>query len=80
MKRIMMFSMLISIAVSSSSYGAEPAVLTLDHGDNTVVLSMKNDWDRDISGVTVAVDGEAVPDWLSVTVPGTDFDMPAGPY
>jgi len=40
-------------------------VLTLDEGENTVALSIVNNWNNDLADVTVEVDRDKLPNWLS---------------
>ena len=41
------------------------SVLALDEGENTIALSIVNNWNNDLSEVTVEVDRDKLPSWMS---------------
>lgn len=64
---------LLCFALPSITKTEEVPTLTLLSGENEVTLSIKNGWNRDISGVTISP-SETLPSWL--TVRNVDLPLP----
>jgi len=59
-----MFSLFLLFFLTNAHAGELP-VLTLDEGENTIALSIVNNWNNDLADVTVEVDRGKLPSWLS---------------
>ena len=50
---------------TAQSFAGELPVITLNEGKNTIALSIVNNWNNDLADVTVEVDSDKLPFWLS---------------
>jgi len=53
------------LLAAANAHAGELPVLTLDEGENTIALSIVNNWNNDLADVTVEVDRDNLPSWLS---------------
>ncbi len=66
MKNTRFISVCVCLIISyACAFAAELPVLTLDEGENTIPLSIVNNWNNDLAEVTVEVDPGKLYTWLT---------------
>ena len=63
---------------TAQSFAGELPVLTLDEGENTIALSIVNNWNNDLSKVTIEVDRDNLPSWLTFQGNPQSVDVRSG--
>ena len=66
------------LMTASQSFADELPVLTLDEGENTIALSIVNMWNNDLADVTVEVERDNLPAWLTFQGTSQAVDVRSG--
>jgi len=63
---------------AANAHAGELPVLTLDEGENTIAISIVNNWNNDLADVTVLVGRDKLPSWLSFQSTPQAVDVRSG--
>ena len=77
MKRLLIILCLAVLLPGTLSHGEEPAGIYVDEGMNRIALSVINSRNVGISDVTVTLDTDILPNWLTVNICADAIDVPA---